>query len=800
MKLSEQWLREWVNPTLSTQELEMQLSLAGLEVDSCEPAAGQFSGVIIGEIIHAEPHPDADKLQVCQVSDGQTQHQVVCGAPNARTGLKTAFAQVGAVLPGDFKIKKAKLRQVESCGMLSSEKELGLSDDHEGIMELPADAPVGVCLREYLKLDDHIFDVDLTPNRSDCLSVAGLAREVGVLNRLPVTQPVHNKIAPTHDDQPQILLEDPQGCPRYLGRIIKGVNIQAATPLWMQEKLRRSGIRSIDPVVDVTNYVMLELGQPMHAFDLACIEGALKVRKAQSGEKLTLLDGAELTLNADTLLIADEQKPLALAGIMGGEHSGCTPQTQDILLEVAYFDPLTLAGKAREYGLHTDASHRFERGVDFNLQARAMERATELLLTITGGQPGPITEAVSESHLPQRPDVTLRKARLAQLLAIELDDQLVTDLLTRLGFVVHDTTDAWRVEVPSYRFDIQIEVDLIEEVARIYGYDNLPVKAPKVPLIIQGQPETRLSLRQLKQTLIARGYQEAITYSFIDPQWSAAFDPQQTPIPLANPISADLSVMRTSLLPGLAKTLMHNQKRQQSRVRIFESGLRFTQDQGQTLQQAYLAGLISGARLPENWSTGDEAVDFFDIKGDLEALLELSGNPESWQFVPTRSGHQNPALHPGQSAELRWKNADNQWQTAGWIGALHPQLMKQLGIKGEAFVFEVSLDALTQAQVPRFNSLSRFPEMRRDLALIINQDQVVGDLLREAEAQAGQWLQKITLFDIYQGKGIEEGKKSLALGLTWQHPSRTLTDEEINAQVDQVVTALAQQYSAQLRS
>lgn len=796
MKFSEKWLREWVNPALDSASLEEQLSLAGLEVDSREAAAGVFSGVVIGEILTAEPHPNADKLQVCQVSDGTETHQVVCGASNARAGLKTAFARIDAVLPGDFKIKKAKLRQVESCGMLSSEQELGLSDSHDGIMELPADAPVGADLRDYLQLDDFLFDVDLTPNRSDCLSIAGLAREVGVLNRVPVTQPVLNKIAPQIDDQPRITLDAPVACPRYLGRIIRDVNIKAITPLWMQEKLRRSGIRSIDPVVDITNFVMLELGQPMHAFDLAEIAGGICVRMAKPEEKITLLDGSELTLKPETLVIADDNKALALAGIMGGEHSGCTANTRDVLLEVAYFDPLSLAGKAREYGLHTDASHRFERGVDFKLQQRAMERATELLLEITGGRPGPVTEAVSEQHLPVRQPVTLRKNRLEKLLAIRLPDTEVADILTRLGLEVTDTGEAWETQVPSYRFDISIEEDLIEEVARVYGYDNLPVKAPSANLLIQSRPEGEISLRQIRSLLSARGYQEAITYSFIDPRWSQTFDPENQPIALANPISADLAVMRTSLLPGLAKALSHNQKRQQPRVRLFESGLRFIKQGEATLQEPMLAGLISGSRQLEAWTNKAEAVDFYDIKGDFEALIALGRKPDQWQFRPGN----HPALHPGQSAEILHLSADGHWQSAGWIGALHPQLMKTLDIRGNALVFEVKLSSVMSGKVQRFGSLSRFPEMRRDLALLVDESVAVGALLQEAQNQGGEWLQKVTLFDVYQGQGIPEGKKSLALGLTWQHPSRTLTDEEINTQVNQVVTAFSQGFAAELRS
>ncbi len=796
MKFSELWLREWVNPALDSEDLEMQLSLAGLEVDGCEPAAGNFSGVVIGEIISAEPHPNADKLQVCLVSDGKTEQQVVCGAPNARAGLKTAFARVGAVLPGDFKIKKAKLRQVESFGMLSSEKELGLSDNHEGIMELPEGAILGQDLRFYLNLNDTLFDVDLTPNRADCLSIAGMAREVGVLNKTRVNTPIFKKVSPQHSDQPEISLAAPQACPKYLGRIIKGVNNQAATPIWMKEKLRRSGIRSLDPVVDVTNYVMLELGQPMHAFDLDRLEGGLQVRFAHDQENLTLLDASKLELTPTTLVIADQKKALALAGIMGGEASGCSPDTQSILLEVAFFNPLALAGKARSYGLHTDSSHRFERGVDYEIQERAMERATELLIDICGGQPGPITEAVAAEHLPVRPDVTLRKQRLEQLLAVRLPDEEVNDILTRLGLKVTDLGDAWQVKVPSYRFDISLEVDLVEEIARIYGYDKLPVKAPRADLLLLNKPEAEVSLRKIRSTLVARGYQEAITYSFIDSKTSQAFDPNTAPLALANPISAELAVMRTSLLPGLAKALAHNQKRQHSRVRLFESGLRFLQSEKGLNQEPSLAGLISGPRFPENWNQTAAEVDFFDLKGDVEALLQLTGDPSRWKFEAAS----HPALHPGQSAQLSCQDDQGQWQLAGWLGALHPQLVQDLDLRGQPFVFELTLASLKQGQLPRFASLSRFPEMRRDLALIVDAQLPVGELLQEAENQGGEWLQEVTLFDVYQGKGVAEGKKSLAIGLTWQHPSRTLTDEEINAQVNQIVTAFSQGFAAELRS
>lgn len=809
MKFSEQWLTSWVNPQLTTEELSEQLSLAGLEVDGLTPAAGDFSGVVVAEILAASQHPNADRLQVCEVSDGSETFQVVCGAPNARAGIKVAFAKVGAVLPGNFKIKKAKLRQVESFGMICSEEELELGDDKAGIIELAADAPLGTCLRSYLGLDDHIFDLDLTPNRSDCLSILGVARDLAAINKLEfdpqISEEKQAEIPVSHQEAPQLTLSAPEACPRYLGRIIKGININTPSPLWLQEKLRRSGLRSLDPVVDVTNYVMLELGQPMHAFDLAQIDSGIEIRWAKPNEALTLLDGKEIKLQPSNLVIADASKPLALAGIMGGENSGCNDETKDVLLEVAYFDALSLAGKARDLGLHTDASHRFERGVDFNLQHLAMQRATELLLEIVGGEAGPISEVKSEEHLPKLEAITLRKARLEQLLAHKIDDAEVSQILTSLGLAVTDAGDSFSCLPPSFRYDLRIEEDLVEEIARIYGYDNLPTKAPTAELVINSPSEAQLSLRAIQNSLIARGYQEAITFSFIDAKWATAFNPEITPLALSNPISAELSQMRPSLLPGLAKALAHNQSRQQNRVRFFETGLSFLpQADGSLVQEDYLAGLISGSRYPEGWTSDDQSVDFYDIKGDLEALLELTGQADNWRFASPSNANKEAqelaALHPGQSAFIYFTNAQGEEELAGCLGALHPQLLKQLGLRGPVFVFEVKLALLQQKRLSKFAGVSRFPEMRRDLALTVNAEQEVAAMLATARSNAGEHLQDLTLFDVYQGEGIEAGKKSLALGLTWQHPSRTLTDEEINLLVNQIVSSLSEEYQAVLRS
>lgn len=795
MKFSEKWLRELVDPAVDTQGIADQITMAGLEVDEVLPVAGEFSGVIVGEIISAEQHPNADKLRVCQVNNGSEQVQVVCGAPNARAGLKTAFATVGAVLGSpdgkDFKIKKAKLRQVESFGMLCAESELSISDEGAGIMELAADAPVGTCLREYLSLDDQIIDVDLTPNRGDCLSIAGLAREVGVLNKAPVNFVEVEPVAPAIDDTFSIELEAPAACPRYLGRVIRGVDMSAQTPLWMVEKLRRCGVRSIDPVVDVTNYVLLELGQPMHAFDLNTLNGGIVVRYPEAGEKLTLLDGNEVELSSETLVIADKERVVAMAGIFGGEATGVTAESKDIFLECAFFDQIAIAGKARSYGLHTDASHRYERGVDWQLQRKATERATQLLLDIVGGEAGPVVEAVSEADLPSDRQVTLRQSKVNQLLAFEMPVAEIEEILTRLGLeIVERGEGTWTFAVPSYRFDISIEVDLIEELARVYGYNNLPVKVPTAELNMIADDESKLGLHDVRRQLVARGYQEAITYSFIEKNLAAQFDDQHEAVALANPISAEMAVMRTTIMPGLAKALQYNQNRQQSRVRLFETGQRFIPNGDELIQENVIAGIISGPRLAEGWASDAAPVDFYDLKGDVESVLALGGSPEEFTFVAAR----HVALHPGQSAAIQ-RNGE----IVGYMGALHPELVKSLGLNGAVFVFEINQASVLDGKLPRFDSLSKFPETRRDLALLVDEKISFESIREVASQQGGEFLKSVTLFDVYQGKGVEPGQKSLALGLTWQHPSRTLNDEEINEVIDFVVSELQKQFGAILR-
>ncbi|PZP07370.1 MAG: phenylalanine--tRNA ligase subunit beta [Pseudomonas protegens] len=791
MKFSEQWLRGWVSPQVSRDELVARLSMAGLEVDSVTPAAGDFSGVVVGEVLSTEQHPDADKLRVCQVSNGSETFQVVCGAPNVRPGLKVPFAMIGAQLPGDFKIKKAKLRGVESNGMLCSQAELQIGEGNDGLMELPADAPVGEDVRTYLSLDDASIEVDLTPNRGDCLSLAGMAREVGALYAAKVLRPEVPAIPAAHDEVRPVEVLAPSACPRYLGRVVRNVDLSKPTPLWMVERLRRADVRSIDAAVDITNYVMLELGQPLHAFDLAEINGGIRVRMAEEGEKLVLLDGQEVTLRSDTLVIADHTRALAIAGVMGGEHSGVTANTRDVFLESAFFDQIAVAGKARSYGLHTDASHRYERGVDWQLAREAMERATGLLLEITGGDAGPIIETLSEQHLPSVAPVTLRAERITQMLGMEIDGLEVERLLSALGLTVTaDGAGQWRVEVPSHRFDISLEVDLIEELARLYGYNRLPVRYPQARLAPQAKAEAEGDLPALRRLLVARGYQEAITYSFIDPKLFELFNPGVEPLLLANPISADMAAMRSSLWPGLVKALQHNLNRQQDRVRMFESGLRFVGQLEGLKQQPMLAGVVCGSRLPEGWAQGRDGVDFFDVKADVEAVLGFAGALDAFTFVPGK----HPALHPGQTARI-----ERDGREVGFLGAIHPELAKNLGLDRPVYVFELVLSEVAQGRLPKFHELSRFPEVRRDLALLADRDVAASAVLDVIRENAGEWLTDLRLFDVYQGKGIDPHRKSLAVGLTWQHPSRTLNDDEVNSTTQNILTSLEQRLNATLR-
>lgn len=802
MKFSEKWLREWVNPNISTDALSEQLSMAGLEVDGVEPAAAEFNGVVVGEVVECGKHPEADKLQVTKINVGSAGDgeliDIVCGAKNCRQGLKVAVAMVGAVLPGDFKIKKAKLRGQPSFGMLCSWSELGMADDSDGILELPNDAPIGQNVREYLNLDDNIIEIDLTPNRSDCLGIKGVAREVGVLNDIDVNEQIVEEAPVTIEDKLAINLVNSAACPRYLGRVVKNINLSAETPLWMVEKLRRSGIRSIDPVVDVTNFVLLELGHPMHAFDLAKIEGGIQVRNANEAEQLTLLDGTEVKLDSDTLVIADDQKALAIGGVFGGLHSGVTESTTDVLLESAFFAPVSMAGTARRYGLHTDASHRYERGVDYRLQKTAMERATALLLEIAGGDAGPIVEAVSETELPSESPVKLRRKRLDRVLGHHISDDEVTTILSRLGLDVTFENDTWSCISPSFRFDISIEEDLIEEVARVYGYNNIPNTPPQASLEMPAHPERKLTRYDFANTLVDLGYNEAITYSFVDPKIQGALFPEQNNLVLPYPISADMSVMRLSLWSGLLPAVSYNQKRQQSRVRLFETGLRFVPDENAEMnirQEAMIAGVVSGTLQSEHWDGQPRAVDFYDVKGDVEALLAKTANLESFDFVPMPADDTNAAvLHPGQSAKIL-RNGE----LVGYVGALHPAAEKIVGLNGKTFVFELLLSSIEDRVLPSATPVSKFPSNRRDIAVVVKEQVNAGEILKEIKNIGGNQLVDLNLFDVYRGDNIETGYKSLAISLVLQDVEKTLEEQDISTKIDLVVNMLIDKYDATLR-
>ena len=790
MQFSEQWLREWVSPDIDTDTLVAQLTMAGLEVDGVTLAGAACSGVIVGEVVSVEAHPDADKLRVCQVSNGQETVQVVCGAPNVAVGQKIPFAEVGAVLGEDFKIKKAKLRGVESHGMICSAEELGLAEQSDDILELPVDAPLGQDIRYYLNLDDSLIEVDLTPNRGDCLSMTGIAREVGVLNQLPVSCPDVEDVPAVIEETFPVVLENPEGCPRYLGRVIRNINQHAESPAWMQEKLRRSGIKTIDPVVDVTNYVLMELGQPMHAFDYDKLNGRIRVRFASANEKLTLLDGKEVELTSDTLVIADDTRALAIAGVMGGLDSSVQEGTSHIFLESAFFTPITIAGKARSYGLQTDAAHRYERGVDFNMPRKAMERATQLLLDIVGGEAGPVIEAVQS--LPESSTVTLRKGRIDRILGISLPDTDVETMLTGLGLTLAGSDDAsWTFDVPSWRFDIAIEEDLIEEVARIYGYDNLPVTEPLGRFSLKPNTEAVVGVDAVRERLTALGYQEVITYSFVDRKLEEVLGTDaQAILPLANPISQDMGVMRTSHWPGLLETLKHNYHRQQTRGRIFENGLVFSLNNSKLEQIPKVSSLIWGDQYPEQWGAQSRVVDFYDIKGDVEALLSLTLNAGQILFQADK----HPALQPGQTARITRLG-----ETLGWIGALASSVQEHIDIPGKIYLMELDQGILESATLPVYSPLSRYPSVRRDLAFVVDASQETGVIEAALREKAGEFLTDFVYFDVYQGQNIEKTKKSLALGLTFQHPSRTLTDEEINTRIDSCINVLEAQFNAELR-
>ncbi|MBS0366729.1 MAG: phenylalanine--tRNA ligase subunit beta [Proteobacteria bacterium] len=793
MKVPYSWLREWVPVPWGAGELGARLTMAGFEVEANTPAAPPFSRVVVARIVSAQPHPQADKLRVCQVDAGTgTLLSIVCGAPNARAGLMSALAPVGAQLPGDVSIRAAKLRGVESQGMLCSAKELGLSEDSDGIVELPADAPPGTLLREYLDLDDTVLELNITPNRGDAMSILGVAREVAALAQVQVTGPQIIAAAAAHNERFPVELDAAAACPRFASCIVRGIDNGAATPLWMRERLRRAGVRSISAVVDVTNYVMLELGQPMHAYDLGKLHGGIRVRLARAQEPLTLLDGREIACDPDMLLITDREGPVGLAGVMGGLRTAVSAVTRDILLESAYFSPAAVAGRGRRVGLVTDASQRFERGVDPTRQGRAIERAVALLRTIAGGAAGPIDVRETAAVPPPPAPVPLRSSRLARILGVQLAPAQVTAALEGLGMQVRAQGEDWQVTAPAYRFDIGIEADLIEEVARIVGLDAIPETAARAPQEFRRLSGAQAGESALLQTLAARGYQEAITYAFVDPALQQQLFPGAPQLALANAIASDLSVMRVSLWPGLMRAARENQRRQQSRVRLFEHGSRFVGATGDTREIDTLAGIACGPRLPEQWGLGKEArgnADFHDVKADVVALLATTGDERAFRFEA--AGH--PALHPGRTAKILRDGT-----TVGWLGELHPLHVKALDFTYVPVLFEVDLAALAVRPVA-YQEISRFPQVRRDLAIVVDDDITLSAVTERVTLSASSLLRDLRVFDVYRGPGLEKGRKSIALGLIFQDISRTLTDEEVGKAMAAVVADLRENLNARIR-
>jgi phenylalanyl-tRNA synthetase beta chain len=791
MQFSVSWLRSLVNPSLSTEALAHALTMAGLEVEEMDPVAPAFDKVVVVQVISREKHPDADRLSLCQVDAGEHGTlQIVCGAPNVAAGLKVPCALVGAKLPG-IEIKKAKVRGIESFGMLCSAKELGIAEEASGLLILPEDAPVGQDIRQYLDLNDTLITIKLTPNRADCLSLSGIAREAAALTQAPLKLLEVAAVAATITDSRAVVLDAGEACPRYCGRVVKGVNAAAATPAWMKQRLERCGIRSISAVVDVTNYVMLELGQPMHAFDNDKLSGAIHVRFPLAGEQLTLLNGQTITPAADVAVIADDAKALALAGIMGGEDSGVTTATRDIFLESAFFAPDAIAGKARALGFSSDSSYRFERGVDFALQGKALERATQLVLEICGGNAGPVVEQVSAAHLPVRKPVRLRSQRVVKVLGIPLEPARIGQLLAGLGLVCQAEGDDFVVTPPSHRFDIEIEEDLIEEVGRLYGYDNIVARPPKALMKMMPLPEDKSGPMALRRRVAARGFQETINFSFVEAAWEADFCGNTTPILLANPIASQMGVMRTGLISGLVNVLVTNRKRQQDRVKVFEIGRIFLADkEGQPVsgyrQPRKLGLLAAGAALPEQWGSETRKVDFYDLKADIEVLL--AGRELRFEKL------EHPALHPGRAATILVDG-----KAVGLLGELHPRWVQKYDLGTAPVVAELDLEPLLAQPFPRYQEVSRFPAVVRDLALIVSQDTPWQNLRGTLKKAAPAIVRDIELFDLYQGKGVAEGRKSLAFRVVMQDTQKTLEDAEVESAVASLVTAAEMAFAAELR-
>jgi phenylalanyl-tRNA synthetase beta chain len=787
MKISLQWLGEWADTGSDVRGLAHALTMVGLEIEGIQAAAPPLANVVVGEVKSVSKHPDAEKLNVCRVWNGREELQIVCGAPNVRVGMKAPLAMIGAKLPNGMEIKQAKLRGVDSSGMLCSARELGLSEDASGLFDLPAELPVGQDLVTALALNDTTFEVNLTPNRGDCMSVAGVAREVAAVRKQPLHPPAMKPVAAQSTERFPVRLEGGSGCPKFVSRVVRGIRANAKSPFWMQERLRRAGLRPISAVVDVTNYVMLELGQPLHAYDLDRLTGSIIVRFAKAGETLKMLDGRVVELAPDILMISDQRTLLGMAGVMGGEDSGINDGTTNVLLEGAFFTPAIVAGRGRRFGLITDASQRFERGVDPELQERAIERATQLLLESAGGTPGPLEVTRTAERYPPRAAVRVRHQRVQHVLGAPLTAEAVADCLVRLGMKVEGSPPFWSVTPPSWRFDISIEEDLIEEVARLYGFDNIPEKNEIAAQRMQPWTETRVRNERASDVLVDRGYQEAITYSFTDPTMQALLFPGQA-FALANAISAELAVMRVSLWPGLLQALGSNQRRQQPRARLFEVGRRYAGSDGKETE--VIAGVVAGSTLPEQWGAEATKVDFFDVKADVEALLALTAAAAQFRFVPEA----HPALHPGQSARI-WRGD----RSVGWLGALHPEHSRRLDLTYPVFVFEVETQSGLGHDVPVFAEISKYPAIRRDIAVIVDEALPAETLLATVRDGAGTLLQALNVLSVYRGRQFEKGKKSIALGLQLQDTSRTLTDSEADAIVARVIEQLKLKLNATIR-
>jgi phenylalanyl-tRNA synthetase beta chain len=795
MLISIEWLQEWVAAELNPEALANELTTAGLEVDAVLPAAASFEGVVVARVVDVQPLPDADRLRLCQVDDGAGTHQVVCGAANVTTGMLAAYARVGARLPDGQRIRAAKLRGTHSAGMLCSARELGLAEGAEGLIVLDADAPLGTDLREYLKLDDTILDVDLTPNRGDCFSLLGIAREVAARRGATPHNPAAQQIVAASEERFAVELIEPDACPRFAGRIIRGVRAGGQAPLWMRERLRRAGVRAISPIVDVTNYVMLELGQPLHAYDLAKLSGGIRVRFASGGERLVLLDEREVALDDDVLVIADDTGPIGLAGVMGGAGTAVTGQTTDVFLEAAHFAPGAITGRARRFGLHTDASTRFERGVDPQMPARAIERATQLLVGICGGTPGPVTVTEQRDRIAGPRPITLRSARVQSVLGMPIDSKRIESVLRSLQMQVQPAADGWQVTAPSHRFDIGIEEDLIEEVGRMIGYDNIPIVPGAGGAALGTASEIRVDEDRVADVLVARGYTEVVTYSFVDQALEDLVNPGAIPVRLANPIASDLAVMRRSLWPGLLQVARQNLSRQQTRLRMFEIGSQFQArgdgDGDSVVESSVVAGIAVGSREPEHWSALREEVDFYDVKGDLEALIALTGRSGTLAFRAA----DHPALKPGETARIALDGDD-----VGWLGVAHPRVARAFDIRGAAVLFALQRELTFAAKVPRFTPYSRYPHVRRDLAVVVDDEVSVEALVKLAREACGELLQRAVVFDVYRGKGIDSSRKSVALGLILQDASRTLTDADADDALQSVARLLQSQLGATIRT